>query len=383
MIDFSGYTRENIENDMLSQVPKNIDTRQGSVIQTALGPAAWYLEGVYMTLSQVQSNAYPATAVGEALELIVKTRGISRKAAAPAVREGIFDVEVPEGSQFKTINGANSVIFVSGAALRSTEEGTYKYQLTCKTPGIIGNSYSGNILPITAIAGLTEAAIGTVIEAGTEEETDDALRARYMATFDTASFAGNIAAYRNEILAIEGVGAVQVYPAWQGGGTVLCSILGDNLKPTLPATVAKVQAMICPPEDGQETPSANGYGFAPIGAAVTITTGTELTLNITCDIEFVNTLQNGIEIYQTEIEQKIQEYLDEVNAVWGNPVKSQTISYPVTVYISRIVYAILQISDIVNVTNVKINGSSNDLQLTETANLQQVPVLGTVVINGD
>lgn len=40
MIDFSGYTREQIQKEMLSQVPKTIDTRQGSLIQTALGPVA-------------------------------------------------------------------------------------------------------------------------------------------------------------------------------------------------------------------------------------------------------------------------------------------------------------------------------------------------------
>lgn len=382
MIDLSGYTQQAIQNDMLSQVDPGIDTRQGSIIQTALGPAAWYLEGVFMILNQIQQNSNPETAVGSSLDLIVPTRGIARKGATPAVRQGTFNIAIPTGSQFKTINGADSLIYTSGD-LVSSDSGSYIYQLTCTTPGSAGNNYTGNLLPITAISGLTTATIGTIITAGTDEETDDALRARYFATFDVANFGGNIAAYRNEILAMDGVGAVQVYPAWQGGGTVLCSILGDDLKPALPATVEVVQNAICPPEDGGSTPSANGYGMAPIGAAVTITTATELTLNITCDIEFVSTLQNGVEVYQSQIEQQIQKYLDEVNATWGNPLKSQTISYPVTVYISRIIYSILQISEIVNVTNVQINGSSSDLALTETAQLQQVPVLGTVVINGE
>ena len=48
MIDFSGYTREAIQKEMLDQVDPNIDTREGSMIQAAIGPAAWYLEGVYM-----------------------------------------------------------------------------------------------------------------------------------------------------------------------------------------------------------------------------------------------------------------------------------------------------------------------------------------------
>ena len=54
MIDLNGYTREAIQKAMLDRVPRTLDTREGSVIQTALGPAAWYLEGLYMLLGQVQ-----------------------------------------------------------------------------------------------------------------------------------------------------------------------------------------------------------------------------------------------------------------------------------------------------------------------------------------
>lgn len=382
MIDFSGYTKSQIERDMLAQVDPSLDTRQGSMIQTALGPVAWYLEGLYMVLSQIQQNSNPSTAVGEALELLTAARNVNRTQARAAVRRGTFNVEIPAGSQFKTINGADSLVFTSGNLI-SSSDGSYDYQLTCNTPGSAGNSYTGALLPVTAIAGLTSATIGAVITAGTDEETDDSLRNRYFLSFDTPAFGGNISSYRQTILALDGVGAVQVYPAWNGGGTVLCSILGDDLKPALPATVQEVQNYICPPEDDGSAPSPNGYGMAPIGAAVTITTGTELTLDITCNIEFAESVQNGVETYQQEIEQKIQEYIDQVNSDWGNPLISQSVSYPLTVYVSRISYAILQISAVVNVTNVQINGSSADLHLTETAQLQQVAVLGEVVINGE
>ena len=74
MIDFSRYTAKAIEKEMLSQVPDTIDTREGSIIQTAIGPAAWYLEGVYMLLDKMQDNAYAETAVGDYLDLIVQER---------------------------------------------------------------------------------------------------------------------------------------------------------------------------------------------------------------------------------------------------------------------------------------------------------------------
>ena len=382
MIDFSGYTAKAIEKEMLSRVPDTIDTREGSMIQTAIGPAAWYLEGVYMLLEKMQNNAYAETAVGDFLDLIVQERGIARKLATAAVRKAAFNVPIVSGSQFKTINGADSVIFVSGPLL-SSESGSYVYSMTCRESGSIGNSYVGNLIPITAVAGLTSAILGEIMTAGTEDETDEALRTRYFETFNVEPFGGNIQSYRNAILAIEGVGAVQVYPAWRGGGTVLCSILGDDFKPAISSVVQTVQDIICPAVDDGNAPSANGYGMAPVGAAVSIVTGAVLALNITCNIEFIGSVQNGAELYQTEIEQKIQEYLDTVSRSWGKPLKSHTIDYTVTVYVSRIIYAILSIDEIVNVTDVLINGSGEDLHLIETAELQQIPELGTVVINGE
>lgn len=381
MIDFSGKTRERIQDDLLSRVPDNLDKRQGSIIQTAIGPSAWYLEGLYLEMDKVQKNAYAETANGKSLDLLAMNRNLKRKAAVPAVREGTFNIEIPAGSKFKTINGTNSVIFTSGE-LVSADEGEYVYLMQCETAGEIGNSYTGPIMPVTAIVGLTSASIGKIKVIGTEEEIDVSLRTRYFASFDVANFGGNIAAYRNTILAIDGVGAVQVYPAWKGGGTVLCSILGDDLKPALPALVEQVQEIICPAEEGQEAPSANGYGMAPIGAAVTVTTAEECILNVSCNIQFAATIQDGEERFHEEVEAKIEEYLKEVSTSWGNALRSHVIQYSVTVYLSRIIYSILQIPEIINVTNVLVNGSGNDITLTETAVLQQVPVLGTVVING-
>lgn len=381
MIDFSEYTNAFIQAQMLSRVDNGIDKREGSMIQTAIAPVAWFLEGLFLTLDQMQKNAYAGTAVGESLDYIVAERGLTRKAATPAVRQGIFNMEIPAGSAFRTIDGNNSVIFTSGAVI--AEGDYYAYEMTCQTAGTAGNSYTGNILPITAIPGLTLATIGTTIIEGTDTETDDALRSRFFETFETHAFGGNIASYRQAILAIEGVGAVQVYPAYNGGGTVLCSILDSNLTPAESALVEAVQAVICPNESGQIEPSANGYGLAPIGAAVKITTATNLTCNFTMDVQFDASVSNGETTYRNDIEFAIYQYIRSVCETWGRQLTGQTVSYPVNIYISRVIAAILAaVPAVVNVSNVTINGTAGDLALTETATLQQIPSLGTVVING-
>lgn len=380
MIDLSSYTKAAIEAALLEQVDDTLDKREGSLIQTALGPVAWWLEGNYMTLDQIQKNGSPFYAAGDALDNIVALRGLTRKAATPAVRQGTFDAPVAEGSQFKTINGADSVIFTSGNLL-SEDSGTYVYQMTCAVAGTIGNSYVGSILPITAISNLSSAYLGEIITEGTEEETDTSLRARFFATFGAQPYGGNIAEYRQAILAIAGVGAVQIYPAWQGGGTALCSILNDSFMPASPALVATVQADICPAEEGGTAPSPNGYGIAPIGAAVTITTGTEYTLNISADIVFQGTIENGLELYRDEIETQIKNYIQTVRETWGEALIAHRVEYPVSIYAARLIYAILNVPEVVNVTNLTINGQSGDMALTETSTLQQVPVVGTITLN--
>ena len=65
MIDFSNKTYTNILNAQLNRVPDTIDKREGSMIQTALGPESWYIEGLYLDLDSVQKNAYAETAGGD------------------------------------------------------------------------------------------------------------------------------------------------------------------------------------------------------------------------------------------------------------------------------------------------------------------------------
>jgi uncharacterized phage protein gp47/JayE len=381
MIDFSsGYTKEEIQRQMLAQVDNDLDKRQGSLIQTAVAPVAWYLEGAFLSIAKLQNNTSPTLAVGDSLDLLVALRGITRKAATPAVRQGTFDAPIPAGSTFKTINGADSVSFASGDLI-SQDSGIYIYALTCEVAGTIGNSYTGDILPITAIPGLTSASIGEIITVGTDAESDDSLRARYFETFTDTPYGGNIAEYRKAILAINGVGAVQVYPAYNGGGTVLCSILDSDYNPAESALIDVVQAVICPQNDGESNPSPNGYGIAPIGAAVTITTGTALPLNIEFTVQFTSGIENGLSLYREDIEEAVAAYIKEVREGWGTALRTHSISYPVTIYAARLIYMILTVPQVVNVTGLTINGVSGDNILTETAALQQVPEVGSVIIH--
>lgn len=133
---------------MLSQVSADIDTREGSVVQTAVGPAALVSGGGIHDPGATSGKRLRRKRRREVFRPDCQAESLARIPAVAAVRKGIFNVPVASGSLFKTINGASSVIFVSGEPL-SESGGNYLYKMTCQIPGVAGNSYMGNMLPIT------------------------------------------------------------------------------------------------------------------------------------------------------------------------------------------------------------------------------------------
>lgn len=374
MIDLSQQTYQNILTQMLDQVPATYDKRDTSPIPTALGPAAYALEGFYISLNQVQLAAYIQTATGQALDYLAVIAGLTRYPASAAVRLGIFDMAVPIGSRYSTINGADSINFQATAATTGETEGDYYYQLTAETPGSIGNEYTGPILPITAIPGLNSAQITDILVPGDDEESDEDFRARIIEALNDRPFGGNIASYRTYIMDIDGVGAVQVYPTWNGGGTVKCSVLGADFLPASPTLVENVQNAVDPPPN-----QGLGLGTAPIGAQVTVVAPEELTVNVSATLQLASGYAIGQ--VQTPIQQAIENYMLSVRQEWATPVNTTSVEYQANVYVARIVAAIVSVPGVINATNVQLNGGTADLILTETGATQQVPITGTVTLS--
>ena len=67
----------------------------------------------------------------------------------------------------------------------------------------------------------------------------------------------------------------------------------------------------------------------------------------------------------------------------GSGLVSHRVEYPVPVYIARLNYAILNVPGIVNVSHTMLNGAGEDIMCVESAQMQQIPVLGEVLIHAD
>ena len=54
------------------------------------------------------------------------------------------------------------------------------------------------------------------------------MRQRYFDSFDSKAYGGNVDDYLNKTNSLPGVGSTKVTPVWNGGGTVLLTILNSE-----------------------------------------------------------------------------------------------------------------------------------------------------------
>lgn len=350
---YEDATYETILQRMLDRVPNNMDKREGSIIYDALAPAAVELQLMYIELDTILKETFADTAQRDYLVRRAAERGIEPYNATYATLKGLFtptSLDIPIGSRF-SCNELNYIV------ISKIQDG--EYQLQCETFGVSGNGNFGDLIPIDYIQGLETAKLNELLIPGEDEEDVESLRQRYFSSFDTKPYGGNKKDYIEKTNAIHGVGSTKVTPVWQGGGTVLLTILDSEFNKASNVLMKTVQSEIDPTQDGV------GLGVAPIGHIVTVKTVDEIPINVKATFGFdegysFNTLKNTII-------NVISEYLLDLRKNWAN--QSNTV-----VRISQIETKILQIEGIIDIQNTKINNSTSNLTLTE----YQIPTMGGV-----
>lgn len=348
---YENVTYEEILNRMLARIPPDLDKRQSSMIYTSLAAAAAELSGMYTELWAVMNEMFADTASREYLVKRAAERGLKPKSAAYAILKGEFNQEVPIGSRF-------SLDTLNYKAIERMESGIYKMQ--CETIGEIGNTLFGTLIPIEYIAGLTRAELTELLIPGEDEEGTETFRKRYFASLNSQAFGGNIADYREKIMAISGVGGVKVYPAWAGGGTVKLVIINSEYGAASTELVQAVKDTIDPEEQ-----EGNGYGLAPIGHVVTVESAGETSVIIST----VVTYQAGydFERCRSDILSAIDSYLEELNRGWADTDQ-------IVVRVSRIESRLLDVPGILDVADTQINGNSGNFVLPSNS----LAIRGTV-----
>jgi uncharacterized phage protein gp47/JayE len=373
------YTFQQLITDALAMVPATVDKRQGSIIYDTLAVSDVQLAEGYIVLKGYYIDSYALTAHGNYLDLRVAEAGVTRYPATQAVKLGVFSdssgnpASVPMGAVFSTADDTQALNFtVTGVYEADGAVVPGSYRLTCQTSGTAGNDYAGPLLPVTYLTGIATATMSDLLIPARDTEADDALLARYLEIINRPAFGGNIAQYRQWVMDMNLVGAVQIYPVWMGGGTVKVSIIGSDYSPASDTLIDEVQTALDPEEN-----QGIGLGIAPIGHFVTVTTPDPVQANVEANL----TLRPGVTIGQveTQIKAAISAYLLDRRKLFG--ASSDANVYAVNIYRARISAAMMQVDGVENVTNVLLNGVDDDLILTQTALVQQLPMDGTVILH--
>lgn len=376
------YTYDYILTEALSKVPDNVDKREGSIIRDALSPCCYEAAKHILYLADIIEQTYIETANGLWLDGRVIEGGVTRDPATYAKKLGVFKTQLDEpcqisiGQSFSTVG--DTILNYTAVQVYANEDGDVvpgSYIMQCNTVGSVGNSYIGRIVPNDYIEKLASAEITTLLYPGEEEESDDSLRERFLANLMKTAFGGNIAQYRQWAKEIPGIGGVQVYPVWAGGGTVKLSIIDTDYNSCSSEFCQTILEKFDPENSGGET--GLGLGIAPIGHKVTVSTPLPRTINVSGKI----TLLPGykLETLLPQIKLALEEYLLSLRQAWENSDDEN--NYSVIVYLGRINFAILNVKGVSSAYELQLNGTDTDIRLTETSSLQEIPVLGTVSLD--
>ena len=335
-----------------------IDTREGSLIYSALAPAAAELKQADIELDNVLDESFADTQSRAFLIREAAERGVHVMLATKAIRRGEFNMDVPIGSRF-SLNLLNYIV------IERISLGVFK--LECETPGNVGNLESGRLIPITFISGLTSAMLTDVLTPGEDDETTEHLRRRYFDSIDAQEFGGNIADYRTKVGNLPGVGGVKVYPVWAGGGTVKVVFTTSLYQPPLPALIADVQEAI----DPLAFPGV-GLGLAPIGHVVTVQGVTAKIINMQFSLVF----QPGYTwaIIQTDAQEAIDQYLLELAEAWDTVDWQHDPTATLVVRVSQVETRLLDVQGVLDISGTLLNGLTSNIILDVNA----VPVRGTI-----
>lgn len=362
---------EVIHDRMLDDLPSNIDITEGGFAWDMTWPSAKEKSYVVEALNTVVQMIFPEWATGYILDMHASRNGLTRKAATAANGTlhvtGTGNVLIPLGFVFSTAATA----ITPNIEYRATEQVTLEYDddtetyiadvpITCTQTGTIGNTPMDSInLMASPIEGITAITNETALTDGSDTETDDELRVRVMAAERNrqVSYIGNNSDYIRWAMEVDGVGSAAVIPEWQGPGTSTVKVV--VLSQTGEAASAQLQQdvydYIMGTEDEPQT------RLAPIGAILTVTTATPMTMNFTANVE----LEEGYELATVTagFRAALMDYFTTAK-------EEQEVKY------TKIASALSQTPGVADYNTLLLNGARNNL----TVGVEDLPAITSLTL---
>lgn len=397
---YENMTDDFLRERMLSRVPDKLDKRPSALIYDTIASTANELAILYVELEYLIKNSYGDTAAREYLILLCKDRGIVPEPATHAVLQGVFTPDTVDvtGRRFN-IGDVNYVV------TKRLSPG--QYQVQCEVPGVVGNQYMGQMIPMDYIQGLETAKLTDILIPGEDEEDTEHLRQRYFDSFSEQSFSGNRADYLEKVRSIEGVGDVKITRVWNGGirpaemiptdevrtwcestlkevtgevaawlsavytaasekkltvgGTILVTVTNSNdFGAASTILLDNIQTILDPEENAGE-----GYGLAPIGHVVSVKSAEPVIIEVKTTVIFDEGYSWSS--LKAPIMKAVDAYLLQLRQKWADS------SFTV-IRISQVESRILSIKGVADIMDTRLNGDVANM----TLGMYEIPVLGGV-----
>lgn len=347
---YEQHTKQAILQRMLDASPAELDKRQGSVTYDLLSPAAIELAQLYIELDQAMKYGFAGPEQpSHFLDLRAQEFGLTRRPSVKAQGTLVFRGEegtiIPMGIVVST-EEETPILFVTTAP-STIAGGTAAVSAVAIEGGKLGNVASGRIKLVTGdLSGIVAVSNAEPFVNGADAESDESLLERYFDRVRRPATSGNVWHYRQWALEVPGVGDVRVFPVWNGNGTVKLALLSDDKRAPVVSIIEAVAALV---EERR-----------PVGAQVTVLPAVEVDIRVSARL----VLQDGADpdAVKTEFANGLARYLADL------AFKESVIRY------NRILGLLLDIESVIDFNDLKINGVTGNLRISE----DQVAIAGAV-----
>lgn len=361
MILFENKTYENLLEEVLSGAPDYIDVREGSVYYDAVSGSVFKISQLYTDLDTILRLTSIETATGIYLDEQAANKGLSRFEATKTKYKFVFEGSKPEkgdrffydGLYFTYKEGEDGEPF-----LESEESGDVSVNIRSGTSAISVNH----------IKGLQKAMFGEIIEYGTNIETDEQLRKRIFLKEKVNNNNGTKTHYEFWCLEVVGVGAVKILPLFYGPNTVKGVIISSEGLPATSNLIKKVQNHVDPDFDGDGMGDGLGEGVSNLGAHFKVVSAKEKRITISVDI----IVETGVDLeaLKNQVSNVIKEH-------FKNEMLTKFGRHTIIIRISAIAAILFDNKNILDYSNLKMNGKIDNIKLGE----EECVILDEVIFN--
>lgn len=360
-------TETAIKDRIIGRIPEKWRKQPGDFIHDAAVPAAPEVQQLKINQDFILKNSFALFAEGIYLDYRAAEADVYRYPATQS--KGVLSITasigttLPKGHNLLTVildKDKNPITVTVDADVYYNDTGAKDVAVTTTGYGEIMNVPAGSewvlsptIVGVQTIAQLTDFAYGT------DKESDDSLRARWIEQRRKTRRSGNKQDYISWALEVEGVGMSKCIPLWAGRGTVKVIIANTNKQPASADLVQAVQLHIDPDQTGE------GNGVAPVGAIVTVESAVDLDINVVADI----TLESG-----STIEQATAEFKKSLAAYLETLAFKDNVNELVYKKVDGLLGTNIHVHDFSGLT---VNGGTVNINIE----INQIPTVGTVTFS--